>query len=227
MSTVSLNLLALSVFIISMASLLGPMIHLPAIVPALTTFTLLGLVTADTFAWKGQGMTLFVDWFAQRSPQHRDRIAHHEAGHFLVATLLEIPISGYALSAWDAFRQDQQSQGGVEFDDAILRGQLERGVITQQMVDRYCQVWMAGGAAEVLAYGTVEGVQEDVQKVRTLLAQIDLPQTQWEQKERWAVFQAKQLIQTHQASYDCLVELLQQGKSVAECQAQIRTPRTP
>jgi hypothetical protein len=233
MSTLSLNLLSIAVFTFTLTSLLGPMLNLSPMVPAFFAFGLMGLVTADTLAWNGQGTTLFVDWFAQRSPEHRERIAHHEAGHFLVATLLDIPVTGYALSAWEAFRQGQPSQGGVQFDDAQLQAQLEQGVLSQHLIDRYCQVWMAGGAAEMLVYGNVEGAKEDVQKVRFLLGQlasqgsIALNSSQWEQKERWAAFQAKQLIQQHRAAYDALVQCLQAGASVETCKATIANTLTP
>ncbi|HEY9862140.1 MAG TPA: hypothetical protein V6D16_21780, partial [Candidatus Obscuribacterales bacterium] len=91
MNQITFNLIAISIFTVTMSSLLGPLVHLSPLIPAAAVVTLMGLVTVDRFAWQGTGGTLLVDWFARRSPAHCDRVIHHEAGHFLVAYLLNIP----------------------------------------------------------------------------------------------------------------------------------------
>lgn len=221
-----LNLLAIAIFTITLASLLGPLVHLSPGVPALTTGVLLGLITVDTLGWSGQGTSLVVDWFAQRSPAHRDRIIHHEAGHFLVATLLGIPVTGYALSAWEALRQGQQAQGGVQLDDRALEEQWQRGTLSAQWVDRYCQVWLAGAAAERLVYGSVEGAGDDRTKVRTLLTHIQYPRDKFTEKERWAALQAQDLLQRHWDLYGQLVELLRAKAPLEQCQSLFHQPPT-
>ncbi|MEB3163737.1 MAG: ATP-dependent Zn protease [Prochlorothrix sp.] len=218
MSTPGLNLLAISIFSITLLSLLGPLIQISPTVPALTTFVLLGLITVDSLAWSNQGTTLVVDWFAQRSPQHRDRILYHEAGHLLVAMLLGVPVTGYALSAWEALRQGQQAQGGVRFEDGNLQAQLEEGYVTGSTIDRYCQVWLAGGVAEQRVYGTVEGAGDDRRKVRLLLSAAGTTPHDRAQKERWAVLQVKGLLERNWDRYEALVELLRRRAPLAECQ---------
>lgn len=217
MPTPGLNLLAIAIFSITLVSLLGPLLHISPTVPALTTVGLLGLITVDSLTWSSQGTTLVVDWFAQRSADYRDRIIHHEAGHFLVATLLGVPVTGYALSAWEALRQGQQAQGGVRFEDGNLQAQLEEGYVTGATVDRYCQVWLAGGVAEQLVYGTVEGAGDDRQKVRRLLAYLPVSPQDRQQKQRWATLQAKSMLQRHWDSYETLVQLLRDNALVEDC----------
>ncbi|MGA1475137.1 MAG: ATP-dependent Zn protease [Prochlorothrix sp.] len=219
MSTPGLNLLAISIFSITLLSLLGPLIHISPTVPAATTFILLGLITVDSVAWSNQGTTVVVDWFARRSPQYRDRIAHHEAGHFLVATLLGVPVTGYALSAWEALRQGQQAQGGVRFEDANLQAQLEEGYVTGSTIDRYCQVWLAGGVAEQMVYGSVEGAGDDRRKVRLLLNAVGTTPQDRTQKERWAALQARGILERNWDRYEQLVALLRSGATVETCQS--------
>ena len=92
MSQTALNLAAISVFVLVLSSLLGPLFNLSPVVPAITVFSLLAIATLDNFSLQGQGGTLLIDWLASASPQHRERIVRHEAGHFLVAALLDVPV---------------------------------------------------------------------------------------------------------------------------------------
>jgi hypothetical protein len=96
-------LTAIAVFLMMLSVLIGPLIHLSPFLTALTTISLLGLITADQFAWQGQGSNLLLDSLA--SKKQRERILHHEAGHFLAAYYLGNPIKTYNLSAWETFKQ--------------------------------------------------------------------------------------------------------------------------
>lgn len=191
MSELSLNLIAISVFVITLASLLGPMFHLSPVIPAIATFSLLGLATLDSFSFQGKGGTLLLDLVANFSPQHRvgkarrrHRIIRHEAGHFLVAHLLEIPVTNYALSAMEALKQRKSGQGGVSFDDRQLALQLEQGAISAQLLERYCTIWMAGIAAENLVYNNAEGGADDRQYLSSVLASLGFSNSDTEQKQR-------------------------------------------
>lgn len=217
MSQISLNLIAISVFVVTLASLLGPLVHLSPVVPAIATFSILGLATLDTFSWKGQGSTLLLDWLASFSEQHRTRVVRHEAGHFLVAQQLQIPVTGYALNAWESLRQGYPGNGGVRFDSQELELELQTGVLSARLLDRYCTVWMAGIAAETLIYGDVEGGEGDRQQLRAVLTQLGFPAGECLQKERWALLQAKTLIQGHQENYEALIAAMKQRSPVEEC----------
>ncbi len=217
MNQTALNLIAITIFTLTMSALLGPLIHLSPFIPASLVFLLLVVGTLDSFALQGQGSTVLIESLEGISPEKRDRILRHEAGHFLVAYLMEIPISGYALSAWEAWRQGQAAQGGVQFNDGELLGQLQKGQLSTQLIDRYCTVWMAGVAAETLVYENAQGGAEDRGKIRTVWTQLRRPLSEATLKERWATLQAQTLITQHQSAYDALVEAMAQRTPVEEC----------
>lgn len=217
MRQTTLNLIAIGVFATTLLSLLGPLIQLSPTIPATTTAVLLGFFAIDRFLWQGTGGTLIVDWFARLSPNHRDRVIHHEAGHFLIAYLLNIPVTGYALSAWDAFKQGQPGQGGVTFGTQELDAELAKGTLSAQLLERYCTVWMAGGVAETIVYGNAEGGADDLQKFRMIWAQLNRPDREGQEKERWSVLKARNLLQQHWDAYEALVEALKQQADVDEC----------
>ncbi|MBD2436054.1 ATP-dependent Zn protease [Nostoc sp. FACHB-110] len=221
MSQTALNLVAISIFLMTFSVLLGPLINLSPTVPALVTFAILGIATLDSFSFQGKGGTIFLDLIAGFSQEHRDRIIHHEAGHFLVADLLGIPVTGYTLSAWEAWKQGQAGQGGVTFNDAELAAQLEKGTISAQMLDRYCTMWMAGIAAEALVYERAEGGGDDKTKLAEVLKIIGFSESAFQQKQRFHILQAKNLLQENWESYQALVQAMQQRASVAECQSVI------
>jgi len=217
MSQTSVNLIAITVFTLTLSMLLGPLFNLSPVVPAIATFGLLGIASIDSLSLQGQGSTLILDWLACASPQHRKRIVSHEAGHFLVASLLGIPVTGYAVSAWEALKQGQSAPGGVSFDDQELACQLEQGTLSAQLLDRYCTIWMAGIAAETLVYESAEGGADDQQKLRVVLTPLGFSASAQEQKQRWAVIQAKTLIQQNWSAYEALVSAMEQRAELSEC----------
>ncbi len=223
MADTSFNLTAISIFLVVLLTLVGPALHIPAAVPAIATATFLGLAAIDTLAWGGRGASLALDWVTRTTggEAYQNRIRHHEAGHFLVAVLLGIPITGYALNAWDAFRQGQRGLGGVAFDTSQLEQELQQGKLSAQTVDRYFRVWMAGIAAEQLVYGQAEGGNDDRQTLRLLWQKLQRSPADYPQKERWALLQAKTLLQTHQPAYEALVTTLAEGATVERCYAAI------
>lgn len=218
MGQLSLNLVAISIFVMTMSVLLGPLINLSPTVPAIATVTLLGLATVDSLNWQGKGGVLLLDWIARFSPEYRSRIVRHEAGHFLVAHHLGIPVTGYTLSAWEAFRQGQSGQAGVQVDAQSLEAELQQGNPADPIVDRYCTVWMAGAAAENLVYGAIQGGADDIQKLRSLLSHLKLSSSESQQKERWSALRAKTLLQEHWPIYEELVTAMERRASVTECQ---------
>ncbi len=213
----SLNLAAISIFVMTLSVLLGPLLHIPSALPAIVVFGALGLATLDAFSWQGQGGTIALDWLASFSPTHRARVIRHEAGHFLVAHQLGIPVTGYTLNAWEAFRQGQPGLGGVQFDVQALDQPLSEGKLAVAVVDRYCTVWMAGGVSETLTYGDIQGGADDRQKLRLALAQCQLSPAEIQQKERLAAIRAKELLTQHSAALAALVTALEQKLPVAAC----------
>jgi hypothetical protein len=217
MNQLSLNLIAVSVFTMTLATLLGPLLHIPPAWPGIATVGVLGLATLDAFTWQGRGRTIVLDWFARLSPTHRDRVICHEAGHFLVAAQLGIPVTDYCLSAWEAFHKGWRGQGGIQFDTSTWEQQLQANSRCDQVLDRLCMVWMAGVAAESLQYGHAEGGQDDRSALQQTLSQLGLSPQQILQKQQWGQLQAKQLLQSQQPTYAALVQQLHQQASVSQC----------
>ncbi|MGK7920960.1 MAG: ATP-dependent Zn protease [Trichodesmium sp.] len=216
MKQTSLNIIAIGIFLLTMSTLLGPIFNVSPLIPAIATFSILVLATIDTLGWQGQGSMILIDLVEGTSSERRDRIISHEAGHFLVAYLLEIPVSGYALSAWEAFRQGQSAQGGVRFDDQKLALELQKGVISDKLLDRYFTVWMAGIAAEDLVYGNSEGGGEDRGKISAILRELKRP-GESKLKQSWASLQARTLLENNQSAYQALVKAMKERAPVSDC----------
>jgi len=221
MSQTAINLIAISVFLMTLSSLLGPLIHLSPTIPALATVTFLGIATLDNFSFHGKGGTIVLDFVARFSPEYKERILHHEAGHFLVAHLLEIPVTGYTLSAWEAWKKGQPGQGGITLEDSELTAQIENGKISAQMLVRYCTIWMAGIAAETLFFNSSEGGNDDKSKLIEVLRVIGFSEAGYQQKQRFHLLQSKTLIQENWESYQALVAAMRERVSVEECKKAI------
>lgn len=217
MSQLSLNLVAISVFVMTFSALLYPVLNVSPFWPAGLTFGLLGLATLDSFSLKGTGGALVLDALGRFSSEYRDRILHHEAGHFLVAYLLQIPVTDYSLSAWDALKKGTPGQGGVQFDLHPLSAESLPVWELQRTVDRFCTLWMAGIAAEIITYGNSEGGADDRQKLQAVLMELGRSNLETQQKERWSIHQAKTLIADHPAAYDALVAQMAKRASVSDC----------
>ncbi len=215
MNPITLNLVAIGIFSITMLSLVGPLIQLSPAVPAIATATILVGFTLDRFGWNGRGGTLLVSGLARLSPDYRQRVLHHEAGHFLVAYLLDLPIAAYALSPWDAWRQQLPGAGGVVVDS--LNDLPQAPVELTQRVNHYCQLWMAGIAAEELLYDSSQGGEDDRLQLRQFWQKLDQPASEGQLKERWALLQARTLIEAQRPAYDALVAAMAERLPVAAC----------
>jgi hypothetical protein len=61
MNQTAITLIAISVFLMTLSTLLGPLIHLPPTIPALTIVGFLGIATLDDFSLQGKGGTIVLD----------------------------------------------------------------------------------------------------------------------------------------------------------------------
>ncbi|MBW4522811.1 MAG: ATP-dependent Zn protease [Scytolyngbya sp. HA4215-MV1] len=217
MNQAALNLIAILIFAMTLSSLLGPWLHISPWITAIATAGILGFATLDNFSWQGRGANLVLDWMAGFSSDHRERVIRHEAGHFLVAHQLQIPIMGYTLTAWETLKQGQPGLGGVQFDVQALDAELQQGKLSAQLLDRYCAIWMAGMAAEDLTYGNIQGGSDDCRKLRSVLASLRYVDAQIAQKERWAALQARTILQENQSAYQALTHAMQQRSSISDC----------
>lgn len=227
MGQFTLNIVAITVFVVTMGMLVGPLIHLPQAVPVVAIAALLGIATLDQTSFNGTVGNLLVNGFQRLSGEERDRIVHHEAGHFLVAYVLNIPVSDYTLSAWEAWKKGLPGLGGVQFDTADLEATLKTGQLPAQTLNRYCTVWMAGIAAEKLTYGQAQGGQDDRQKFTILWQQLQRPIAEGQVRQRWAALQAQTLLENHADAYAALVAAMAENTPVADCLALLQSHIQP
>ncbi len=207
-SAMGLNIFAIATFLITMSILLGTPLGLSPLVPSMAAILLLGFYGVDTAYWEGKGTTQFLLWLKRRSPAYRKRVLIHEAGHFLAAYLLNIPIRTYTIGAG--------IEGAVEIALTPLT------TLTSQDLEKYCTIWMAGITAERLFcednLGESTGGQADLQQMRRAIAQIpDQYRADAAMRERWAVIRAKHLLQSETAAFWALVACMERGASVEEC----------
>jgi len=215
MSDSRLNLVAIAIFLMMMSALVGPMVNLSPAIPAVATLGILGIITADQISWQGRGTDFLVSLFQTKA--ERERILCHEAGHFLVAHCLSIPISNYSLSAWEVLRQGQGGMAGIQFDTANLESQCRDWKHRPQALERWATVWMAGIAAEKIIYGEAQGGNGDRQQLRQAFRLAGLPEINLPQKESWAFLQATNLLEKHRQVHGQLQQALAQRRSVQEC----------
>ena len=212
MQQTALNLIAIGIFTITLFSMLGPILHISVLVPTLATVGIMGILTLDTFALQNRGISVVLDVLSGKA--HRQRVIHHEAGHFLIAYLLGVPIIDYSLSPLETWRKGLlPGAGGVVLDTETLQGTKELPLILEKL----STVWMGGIAAEQIIYKEAEGGQEDRQQLYATLEKRGLNKANYLVKERLAILEAKSLLQKHRQAYQTLVDLMTRRTTVEEC----------
>ncbi|MBE9222839.1 ATP-dependent Zn protease [Cyanobacterium stanieri LEGE 03274] len=216
MQQTGLNILAITIFTVTLSVLLGPLLNISPYIPAGGTFIILSLITVDTLSWENKGVNLLINIFA--SAEQKERIIYHEAGHFLTAHLFNIPIKDYTLTAWETLKKRNGGTGGVIFDIDFLEKKGQDMREFNLLIERFGVVLMGGIAAEKLQYHNSEGGQEDLLKFAEIYAPITLTNSNLEMRKRLALLQATTMIETHNEAYLKLIEFMRQRKSVEECQ---------
>ena len=222
MGQTTLNIVAITIFVVTMGMLLGPLLDIPQALPVIAIAALLSIATLDQTSLNGTLGNLLINGVNRLSGEERDRVVRHEAGHFLVAYLLDIPVADYTLSAWEAWRKGMSGLGGVQFDTTDLEATLKTGQLPAQTLNRYCTVWMAGIAAEKLTYGEAQGGQDDRQKFSILWQQLQRPLQEGQMRQRWAVVQAQTLLEKHADAYQALVTAMMENAPVQDCLALLK-----
>mmetsp|Transcript_13480 Transcript_13480/g.25925 ORF Transcript_13480/g.25925 Transcript_13480/m.25925 type:complete len:390 (+) Transcript_13480:69-1238(+) len=168
----------------------------------------------------GGGEALLLDTIGRAiSPDYAQRVAKHEAGHFLVAYLLGVLPKGYTLSSLDALRKygALNVQAGTVFCDARFQQEVATGKITSSYVDCFSCIALAGVAEEYLLYGQAEGGVSDVAQLDKLMRALNFSQKKADSQVRWAVLNTVAMLRQHTAAHDALVNVMLRGGTVAEC----------
>jgi len=219
MNVTATDLLAIAIFTITMMSLVGTMVGLSPVVPSAIAVVLLSAWGIDIGFCQGKFGVYFQAWLRARSPQYRERVSYHEAGHFLAAYVLGFKIVNYAIAGIVG-----QSLGEVLADESFAG--IEGGVEIEQenplnsinnssnLLDRYCTVYMAGLAAEqLMCEGETEGGLDDKQRLRQAISHMSNPITQ----ERWALLNARNLLSDRRSVLIALAEKMLNSASVEDC----------
>jgi hypothetical protein len=219
MNVTATDLLAIAIFTITMMSLVGTMVGLSPVVPSAIAISLLTSWGVDIGFFQGKFGAYAQAWLRARSPQYRERVSYHEAGHFLAAYVLGFKITSYAIAGIvgrslgeilsdNAF---QGIEGGVEIE--IVDGSSFNN-LNGNSIDRYSTVYMAGIAAEqLMCEGETEGGLDDRQRLRKVIANLPHPMTQ----ERWALLNAKNLLSDRRSALVVLASKMLTGATVEDC----------
>ncbi|CAL5374072.1 unnamed protein product [Camellia sinensis] len=174
--------------------------------------------------------------FSSLFPDYQDRIARHEAAHFLVAYLLGLPILGYSLD----IGKEHVNLIDKKLEKLIYSGQLDAKELdrfkcdtdfvqaegatkmtkdNKNMVIGLAVVAMAGLAAEGLQYDKVVGQSADLFTLQRLINR-SKPQLSKEQQQnltRWAVLFAGSLLKNNKVIHESLMSAMSKKATVLEC----------
>ncbi|KAL3818857.1 hypothetical protein ACJIZ3_004762 [Penstemon smallii] len=148
--------------------------------------------------------------FSTFFPDYQDRIARHEAAHFLVGYLLGLPILGYSLDI---------GKEHVNLIDQRLEKLIYSGQLDAKELDRLAVVAMAGLAAEGLQYDKVIGQSADLFSLQRFInrSKPQLSKDQQQNLTRWAVLFAASLIKNNRALHEALISTMSKKGTVLEC----------
>ncbi|KAK9803601.1 hypothetical protein WJX72_003928 [[Myrmecia] bisecta] len=177
-------------------------------------------LTADQVANGGGFEALVIDTAGRLlNRTYANRVAFHEAGHFLVAYLLGLLPRRYTLSSLDAFRRYNalNVQAGTQFCDSAFQAEVASGSLSSSSLDKYCCIALAGVTTEYLTFGQAEGGRNDVQQLDSMLQALRFTQAKADSQVRWAVLNVTSLLRKHAKTHAALAKAMDRGESVGSC----------
>ncbi|KAI6699689.1 hypothetical protein NL676_014013 [Syzygium grande] len=151
-----------------------------------------------------------ISGFSTVFPDYQERIARHEAAHFLVAYLIGLPILGYSLDI---------GKEHVNLIDERLEKLIYSGQLESKELDSLAAVAMAGLAAEGLKYDKVVGQSADLFTLQRFInrSKPQLSKDQQQNLTRWAVLFAGSLLKNNAVLHEALMAAMSRKASVLEC----------
>ncbi|KAF9681964.1 hypothetical protein SADUNF_Sadunf05G0058000 [Salix dunnii] len=156
-----------------------------------------------------------ISGFSAVFPDYQERIARHEAAHFLVGYLIGLPILNYSLDI---------GKEHVNLIDERLEKLIYSGQLDAKELDRLAVVAMAGLAAEGLQYDKVVGQSADLFTLQRFINR-SKPQVSKEQQQnltRWAVLFSGSLIKNNKELHEALMTAMSNKATVISCVCIIR-----
>ena len=178
------------------------------------------VLTADQVANAGGLEALVIDAAARVLDKHyNERVAMHEAGHFLIAYLLGLLPKSYTLSSWEAFMENRRLnfQAGTTFCDSEFQKEIANGKLSSSSLDTFACVALAGVATEWLRYGKAEGGLSDIMQLDNLMRALGFTQAKADDQVRWSVLNVVTLLRRHAATQDSLASAMMRKATIAEC----------
>ena len=180
-----------------------------------------GLAAGVDLVGFGGGLAFLVEDTAGRllNPAYADRVAFHEAGHFLVAYLVGLLPRAYTLSSLDALRSEGalSVQAGCLFCDADFQAEVARGSVTAETLGVFTCVALGGVAAEYVQYGQAEGGLADIVQLDQLLSALGFTERKTSDQVRWGALNAVQLLRQHARAHRALAGAMLEGADVVDC----------
>ncbi|XP_010416953.1 PREDICTED: uncharacterized protein LOC104702741 [Camelina sativa] len=157
-----------------------------------------------------------ISGFSTFFPDYKERIAAHEAAHFLVAYLIGLPILGYSLDI---------GKEHVNLIDERLAKLIYSGQLDSKELDRLAAVAMAGLAAEGLKYDKVIGQSADLFSLQRFInrSQPKINNAQQQNLTRWAVLYSASLLKNNKTIHEALMAAMSNNATVLECIQTIET----
>ncbi|XVF61755.1 hypothetical protein PTKIN_Ptkin08bG0156100 [Pterospermum kingtungense] len=148
--------------------------------------------------------------FSSFFPDYQERIARHEAAHFLIGYFLGLPILGYSLDI---------GKEHVNLIDEKLEKLIYSGQLDAKELDRLAVVAMAGLAAEGLKYDKVIGQSADLFTLQRFINRSNpkLGNDQQQNLTRWAVLFAGSLLKNNKEIHEALMSAMSKKARVLEC----------
>lgn len=150
-------------------------------------------------------------------PNLGERLARHEAGHFLLSYFYGLPVTGYFLAG----RLFTVGQAGTVFLYPEIQEELAKGELRQSSLARYATILMGGIAAEAINFGNAEGGFADE---RTLVALLLSLRPRWDDEKvfnlaRWSIASAVSTLREFDAAHGALTEAMKAGAPLGDCVA--------
>lgn len=150
-----------------------------------------------------------IDGFKNKDDNERinesDRVARHEAGHFMCGYICGLPIVNYSLL-----------QGGVPCVE-FSAGAQQR--FSKEQVAALSITAMSGLVAESMEFGDVKGAQNDLLELEQIFRRAEdfIGAQQQQDLTRWGALQAFLILKENQGKLDQVVQAFKEQKDVAEC----------
>ncbi|GAB5373138.1 hypothetical protein AAMO2058_001724400 [Amorphochlora amoebiformis] len=184
------------------------------------------LAFTDQIAFGGGGWALTLDTAANSlSPQYRERVSIHEAGHVLTAYLLGVLPQRYSLSGLEAFQTDGvlNVQAGSIFDDpdatqtpTLTPNSYDNPTQPPDTIQRFSGIALGGLAAEYVIFGHTEGGDSDLVQLNGALRALKASRKQTKEMKEWAAVAMVTLLREEKDLLIKLAEAMRRRCSIGE-----------